>query len=197
LNFVDVIAGHPTVYGWIQDLAGRRTVVRQMQAWLDRISGRVLDVGGGTGRISEQLRDGVRYVCIDPDPKKLAGLKGRTPAIQGLAGDGVRLPFGAGVFDAALLVGVTHHLAEDALRDVIAEIARVLAPHGRLIMLDALWTPRRLASRALWACDRGSHPRTAAVLDAAFRAHFDIDDTMRFAVLHEYLALQCRRRPQA
>ena len=80
---------------------------------------------------------------------------------------------------------------------MVAEIVRVLVPSGRLIMLDGLWAPRRLTSRVLWAWDRGSHPRSAAVLDAAFRTHFDIEDTTTFSVLHEYYALNCRKRQPA
>ena len=194
MSLVDLIAGHPAVYSLIQDLAGRDAVMRRMQPWLDQLSGCVLDVGGGTGRISEQLRSGVRYLCIDLEWRKLQALKRRTPGGAGMLADGAALPFEAGTLDAALLIGVTHHLSEDALHDVVAEIARVLVPSGRLIMLDALWAPGRLMGRALWAWDRGSHPRSAAALEAAFRSRFDIEETAMFAILHEYCALLCRKR---
>ncbi len=193
MSLVDVIAGHPSVYGLIQNLAGRDVIMRHLQPWLDQISGRVLDVGGGTGRIFEQLRPGVRYLCVDLERRKLERLQ-RTPGVTGLLADGTALPFEAGVVDAALLIGVTHHLSEAALGAVIAEITRVLVPSGRLIMLDALSAPHRLAARALWAWDRGSHPRTAAALDAAFRARLDIEQTMTFSILHDYCALHCRKR---
>lgn len=194
MSLVDIIAGHPAVYTVIQDLAGRGAIMRHLQPWLDQMSGRVLDVGGGTGRISEQLRADVRYLCLDLEREKLQRLRKRSPKAIGLLANGGALPFVSGTLDAALVVGVTHHLSDQDLRRVVAELSRVLVPSGRLIMLDALWSPRRLLARALWAWDRGSHPRTAEVLAEAFAEHFAIDDRKRFTVLHDYTALRCRNR---
>jgi ubiquinone/menaquinone biosynthesis C-methylase UbiE len=196
-KLVDLIAGHPAVYSRIQDLAGRETIMRHMQPWLDRLSGRVLDVGGGTGRISQGLGHSIRYLCVDLERPKLLALKRTFTHATGLLADAAALPFGSNTFDAALLIGVTHHLSREALPAVVAEIARVLRPSRQLIMLDALWAPKRLVGRALWACDRGRHPRTAADLQATFRAVFDIEDETMFTVLHEYYGVRCRKRASA
>lgn len=193
MSLVDLIAGHPAVYDLIQDLAGREAIMHRLQPWLDQVSGRVLDVGGGTGRVSKHLRPGARYLCVDNERPKLLALKRGTPNATGLLADATALPFGSNTVDAALLMLVTHHLSEEALHAVVMEIARVLVPAGRLIMLEPLWAPRRVVGRVLWACDRGSYPRDAAALETAMRAAFDIEDTATFAVLHEYCSFNCRK----
>jgi SAM-dependent methyltransferase len=109
-------------------------------------------------------------VCVDLERPTLLALKRASAHATGLLTDARALPFGSNTFDAALLIGVTHHLSREALPAVAAEIAGVLMPSRHLIMLDALWAPKRLVGRAVWACDRGRHPRTAADLRAAFRA---------------------------
>jgi SAM-dependent methyltransferase len=186
--------GHPAIYNLIQDLAGRRTIARRMQPWLNEVSGWVVDVGGGTGQIVHQLTGGVRYVCVDLDPIKLSGLKQHTTTAIGLRADASALPLRSDALDAALCVGVSHHLSADTMRAVFSEIARVLACQGEFIFLDALWAPRRLFGRLLWAWDRGSYPRTAAAIEADLRTWFDVEDVLTFAVLHQYTAFRCRKR---
>lgn len=192
MSLVDTIAGHPAVYNLLQDLAGRRAIQRRVQPWLDRIEGRVLDVGGGTGRYAHRLRPDVRYVCLDLEAQKLRYLRRTIVGSNGLVAEAAALPFAANSFDAALLIGVTHHLSADALRAVIQEIQRVLVPSGRLIMLDAVAAPERLTSRALWSWDRGNHPRIPAMLDASLREFFHVEETVEFNVLHHYVAMSCR-----
>ena len=192
-TLVDRLAGHPAIYNLIQDVAGRRVIARRMQPWLDQVSGRVLDVGGGTGQVANQLVGRVRYLCLDLDPIKLRRLKKDAAGADALVADAAALPLRSAAVDTALCFGVSHHLSGDAWPAVVAEIARVLVPGGRLIFLDALWAPRRRLGRLLWAWDRGSHPRTAAALERDLRASFDIEHASTFAVLHEYCVFACRK----
>jgi len=196
MSLVDTIAGHPAVYNLLQDLAGRRAIFRRIQPWLDQLSGCVLDIGGGTGRIVELLPAAARYVCLDHDAHKLGSSRGPRRA-SGLVADAAALPFASGTIDCALLIAVTHHLDEDGLRKVLSEIGRVLRPSGRFIMLDAVHAPNRFTSRALWSWDRGNHPRTWEVLGATLGKFFDVEETTNFEVLHNYYAMNCRAPLQA
>lgn len=93
--------------------------------------GLVLDAGTGTGRFSAHLAgQDRRVVALDSSPGMLAGLAGRSADVAPLLGDIYRLPFLDGSFDAVTCMHVLFHLPDWA--DVLAELARVLKPGGRL-----------------------------------------------------------------
>ena len=92
---------------------------------------RVLDLGGGTGQVAQTLRDFVdEIVVLDESVGMLhqVRLKG-LPAVRAEA---ERLPFVNGAFTRILMVDTFHHLRDQ--RQVAAELLRVLAPGGRLVI---------------------------------------------------------------
>jgi ubiquinone/menaquinone biosynthesis C-methylase UbiE len=106
----------------------------------------ILDVGCATGRLLTALaQSGARSLCgtdlapriLEVAEKKLAstGL-----AIELKAADAEdRIPWPDSSFDVVTLTGVLHHLLRP--RDALGEIARVLRPDGRLILLDPWFRP--------------------------------------------------------
>ncbi len=101
--------------------------------------GRLLDIGTGTGRMLELLAPRVRSgLGIDASRAMLALARARL-AKPGLAHLGVRqadmyrLPLSPG-YDVAVLQMVLHYAEDPAA--VVAEAARVLAPGGRLLIVD-------------------------------------------------------------
>ena len=101
---------------------------------------RLLDIGTGTGRVLELLATRVREgLGIDASPAMLALARARL-ARAGIAhcavrrADMYRLSLPGDGFDLAVLQMVLHY-ADDPAR-VLAEAARVLAPGGRLIVID-------------------------------------------------------------
>jgi ubiquinone/menaquinone biosynthesis C-methylase UbiE len=107
--------------------------------------GRVLDIGTGTGRMIEMFAPRAdRFVALDNSVEmlrlaraKLAGLPDAA-LVQAhteiVLGDFNLLPFEDGSFDAVLFHQVLHY-AQTPDR-VISEAARVLAPEGRLVIVD-------------------------------------------------------------
>ncbi|MDX1413961.1 MAG: class I SAM-dependent methyltransferase [Candidatus Promineifilaceae bacterium] len=95
-------------------------------------AGVLLDVGGGTGRVTSQLRPYVDSVIIcDVSPKMLAQarVKGLTsPA----AAEAEILPFAAESFERVLVVDAFHHFIDQ--QQAIIELARILKPGGRLVI---------------------------------------------------------------
>jgi ArsR family transcriptional regulator len=114
------------------------------QALLDLLDerpiGRLLDVGTGTGRLLELLAPRVSLgLGIDASRAMLALARARLakPELSHCAvrlADMYRLPLPDGGFDVAVLQMVLHH-AEDPPA-ALAEAARVLAPGGRLVVVD-------------------------------------------------------------
>ena len=86
--------------------------------------GSVLDYGAGNAPYRRYLACD-RYVTADVS-QNLAG------DIDHLIVPGEQLPIAAGSFDLVLLLDVLEHVPDPAF--VLAEIRRLLAPHGRLII---------------------------------------------------------------
>lgn len=103
-------------------------------------AGRLLDIGTGTGRVLELLAPRISQgVGVDASKAMLALARSRL-ARPGLShcsvrlADMYRLPFPDATFDLAVMQMVLHY-AEDP-PGVLAELARVLRPDGRLILID-------------------------------------------------------------
>jgi ubiquinone/menaquinone biosynthesis C-methylase UbiE len=97
------------------------------------LEGLVLDIGAGTGILTEgimQRRGGV--IGIDIAPKMLALAAARLPG-RVVRADAARLPFQDNTFVAAYAVWVLQHVED--LDVVLREAARVLATRGRLVVV--------------------------------------------------------------
>jgi demethylmenaquinone methyltransferase/2-methoxy-6-polyprenyl-1,4-benzoquinol methylase len=95
--------------------------------------GRLLDAGGGTGRMADSLRALVgEAVVADVSPGMLrrAGARG-LPAVRAAA---EQLPFPGGAFDRVVMRDAFHHLADQDRSS--AELWRVLAAGGRLVIIE-------------------------------------------------------------
>jgi SAM-dependent methyltransferase len=95
---------------------------------------RVLDVGCGEGQASRRLaRHGVDVVGLDPTRSQLALARARagTPCYARAVAEA--LPARTGGFDGVLMCLVLEHL--DPFEPAIHDIARVLEPGGRFLLL--------------------------------------------------------------
>ncbi len=98
------------------------------------------DLGCGTGRGSEALAPFVsRVIAVDASAAMLHAAKKRLQAFDNVElrrGDLEALPIDEGLLDAATLMVVLHHVTEPAR--ALAEVARVLKPGGRVLLVDML-----------------------------------------------------------
>ncbi len=94
--------------------------------------GRLLDAGGGTGRIAGGLADMVeRAVVADESIAMLSQARLKT-GLRRVAGRTEHLPFRSGSFARVVIVDALHHV-KDPSRS-LAELWRMVEPGGRLVI---------------------------------------------------------------
>jgi ArsR family transcriptional regulator len=131
----------------------------------DRPIGRLLDIGTGTGRMLELFAPGAdRALGIDRSPEMLR--MARAKLAEGTnaelrQGDMYALPLPAGSADTIVIHQVLHYAQQPAA--VIAEAARVLAPSGRLLIVD--FAPHHREELR----DRAAHARLGFADDAMLK----------------------------
>jgi ubiquinone/menaquinone biosynthesis C-methylase UbiE len=106
-------------------------------------SHRVLDLGCGTGTFAVLIKRShpqVDVTGLDPDPDALGRARRKASRAgtsvqfdQGMAG---ALPYPADAFDYVFSSFTFHHLQGDEKPKMLREVRRVLAPGGRLEMVD-------------------------------------------------------------
>jgi SAM-dependent methyltransferase len=111
-------------------------------------SDRVVDLGCGSGRALLWNRDwDATMVGIDISP--FFAHEARS-SVDLLLGDLRRLPFADGTFTKAYSLDVLEHLSPEALRDMLREAARVLAPGGTLFVYTHVRKNAPIAAGLKW-----------------------------------------------
>jgi SAM-dependent methyltransferase len=99
-------------------------------------SAEVLDLGAGTGKLTRALVPRfARVTAVEPDDAMREVLEEVVPGAEALAGRGEAIPLADGSVDAVFSAEAFHWFAND---ESVAEIARVLRPHGALVILWSL-----------------------------------------------------------
>lgn len=121
---------------------------RLRRALFQKASGRVLELGVGTGNNLPAYPAGNRVVGVDESPSMLAVARAKTDAPL-VRMDASRLAFRDASFDTVSASLVFCSIADPLA--ALAEARRVLRPDGRLLLLDHV---------------RGAHPLLARLTDA-------------------------------
>ncbi|HEV2057903.1 MAG TPA: class I SAM-dependent methyltransferase [Solirubrobacteraceae bacterium] len=176
-------------YGVLARRAERGEVGKRRRALLAHASGRVLDLGVGSGESFKHLPAAVsELVAIDPDPLMLRQARRRldeaSVPVRLLRGEGEQLPFDDATFDSAIVVLVLCTVDDPAA--TVAELHRVVRPGGRLLMMEhvraaddtlARWQDR-LQRPWSWL-NGGCHPNRAT-LEVIETAGFPIGRLERY-----------------
>jgi ubiquinone/menaquinone biosynthesis C-methylase UbiE len=121
------------------ELFGERFHLAALPAFADS-EWTVGDLGCGTGQLTAALAPFVRHViAVDASAAMLQAAKKRLHGFENVElrrGDLETLPIDDGRLDAATLGLVLHHLPEPDR--ALADVARVLKPRGRLLIVDML-----------------------------------------------------------
>ncbi len=108
----------------------------------------VVDLGCGSGRALLWNRDwGATAVGIDISPFFAVEARGE---VDLMLGDLRRLPFADGTFTKAYSLDVLEHLSPDALRGMLKEAARVIAPGGHFFVYTHVRRNAPIAAGLRW-----------------------------------------------
>ena len=182
---------HPAIFNLSQLVisGGQRATKRWAHAWLEARDGdRVLDVCCGTGEycrvrsaeygIRNDGHDGVEYLGIDRNPRYIAYAR-RRYGVEARRDfqvtDATRLSLPAASFDRALFVNSLHHFPDDLNEGILRELARVLKPGGRLVVIDMVGDHPGRAQRFFLDRDRGHYLRPLDRQLALIGEHFAIE----------------------
>jgi demethylmenaquinone methyltransferase/2-methoxy-6-polyprenyl-1,4-benzoquinol methylase len=111
----------------------RRPEIDRLTALLRMPSnGRLLDVGGGTGRVSQHFTSSFACVVVCDINRSMLIQSRRKKWLLPIQSDASVLPFSSETFDGILIVDAMHHFHKP--RKAIYEMSRVLRPGGRLLI---------------------------------------------------------------
>lgn len=148
-----------------RDLYGDRFDVAALLALLPRTTV-VADLGCGTGYLSAELAPHVaRVIGVDDSPAMLKAARRRTAAfgnVELVKGDLAAVPVADAACDAALLVLGLGYVADP--QAVVAELARVLKPGGRGVVVDLLPHDRDDFRRQTGQATMGFDPAAVAAM---------------------------------
>jgi SAM-dependent methyltransferase len=124
----------------------------------------VVDLGCGSGRALLWNRDwGSRTIGIDISPFFSSDAR---QSIDLLIGDLRRLPFADGTFTKAFSLDVLEHLSPQALREMLAEASRILAPGGELFVYTHVRKNAPVAAGLRWINALGRRLEMWGLIDA-------------------------------
>ncbi|MGH9691752.1 MAG: class I SAM-dependent methyltransferase [Candidatus Acidiferrales bacterium] len=133
---------HPGAPSWFNRLIDRLQLraVRRALALADLQPGSsILDVGCGTGRWIRRYQElGFRATGTDATAAMLRLAREQGTVTSLVIGEASRLPFAGAKFDAVSDTTVVQHIPSSLHAQVLSEMARVLRPGGRLILMEVI-----------------------------------------------------------
>jgi len=169
---------HPTVYNFVQRVAGTDRVRRQFvdQYVRPKRGARILDLGCGTGDLLACLSE-ASYVGIDLNEDYISAARKRY-AEQGtfLVGDATKFSEQIkGPFEFIIAVGLLHHLDDQGVSALTSAALGALASGGKFISVDGCFDSNQgMIRRWMVSRDRGRALRTPEGYSKLFPSDFVI-----------------------
>src|SRR5437764_4525363 len=94
---------------------------------------RVADIGAGTGKLTRQRGEGgLDMIAVEPSAGMREELRRAAPGVPVVAGTAEQIPLADGAVDLVIVAQAWHWVDPER---AVPEVARVLAPGGRLALL--------------------------------------------------------------
>jgi len=196
---------HAALYDPFMGLVDRAGLAERRRRLIAEASGRVLEVGAGTGLNLRHYRNVDRVVVTEPDAAMRKRLLSRVAAaavpveVHELPIESTGLPDAS--FDSIVCTLVLCTVDDQSV--ALREIRRLLAPGGRLLFLEHVRSPGwrgRLQALAtpVWAATAGAGCHLdRRTLDSIREASFVIDRCERAGMLAAGVALPSKREVAA
>ncbi|WP_018141703.1 class I SAM-dependent methyltransferase [Thioalkalivibrio sp. ALJ7] len=186
---------------WLYDALMASAEWLGFRRWRRRLvagaTGRVLEVGCGTGRDLPLYDDASRVIGMDPDLAALRRARQRAPGVPLVVARAEALPFADNAFDT-VVSGLVFCSVQDPPR-ALGEVRRVLETGGQLRMLEHVRHARPVFAylqdrvQPAWTCVTGGcHPNRdteAEVEQAGFC--IEPDDRVSRGVMRRFAARVC------
>ena len=158
MRLVDRFLESPVAYSlWQAPFAGRKFAPIASHVDVSDAS-RVLDVGCGPGTNRRRFRH-ASYVGVDLNPRYVRRARARAGGSYVVA-DVTHLPLAQSAsFDFILVNSLMHHIPTPEVEELLDRLAGLLAPAGRIHVLDLVLAGRGTTARLLAQYDRGGYPR--------------------------------------
>jgi SAM-dependent methyltransferase len=129
--------------------------------WLvPRTATRVLDLGAGTGKLTQPLVDaGLKVTAVEPSEQMREQLSAAVPGAVVRPGRAEQIPLADGSVDVVVVAQAWHWFEPEL---AVPEVARVLVPGGTLSLV---WNVRDNAEPWVAALDTILHQHTRQVID--------------------------------
>lgn len=180
-QLLDTIARQPVIWNTFRAIAefGFRADYDLIEQELKPFHGdpnrRFLDFGCGTGQFASCFPKD-RYVGFDIAPHYVRYARRRHQRDVCVMNGGA-VGFRNGSFDAALIMGVFHHLDDATVTASVKELHRVLRPNSTVLMVEDIPAQSRwnLLGRAMHWLDRGDNIRSVAHYTRLLEPYFVIE----------------------
>jgi ubiquinone/menaquinone biosynthesis C-methylase UbiE len=177
-RIIAALADNPSVFSFLRRIlennykGEKRVIAEEMRVSKGE---RVLDVGCGTGDFSI-LFGPETYTGIDINARYIEFARNRY-ARKFLVMDAGRMDFTDQSFDYVLVIGLLHHLPDDAASNVVKDASRILKPRGKALIVEDIPTGSNLnlLGKVVHSLDRGSFIRKEEEYRRLFQKHFTID----------------------
>jgi SAM-dependent methyltransferase len=139
----------------------------------DQHARRSLELGCGYGRLSPTFASlSARHTAIDINSEALAAASAAYPQLDFQLFGGAELPFADSTFDLVVTWTVLQHIPPERVDGVLAEIMRVRAPEGRLLLCEETRDPGG-KTRHSWHREPSFYEQRFAPLRLSYSAYID------------------------
>lgn len=130
-NFFDIIA---PVYGML-NFDAKKSSDKIKSIAIFELSDKVVDLGGGTGRIANLLANEVQKITVvDASEGMLRQCRQRHPKLSCIQAKAQNLPFADDSVNKIIIVDAFHHFQDQ--KQVVKEINRVLVKNGKVVVAE-------------------------------------------------------------
>ena len=169
-DFVDRLLENPVVYAtWQAPFAAQKFAPAERSLRSHKIR-RILDVGCGPGTNVARFL-GADYVGVDINPRYLAIARARYPGQFVEADIGSADLSSLGTFDTILVNSFLHHVPDEAVERILAQLERRLSADGRAHLLELVRPPQMSLARMMARLDRGRYARLLDDWLRLFKGH--------------------------